>query len=126
MTRLNQIRNQLDVHRSWEDWIIFGLGMALIVSPALDPAHAAPLVLLNTIVVGFLVMCLAMSELALVERWDEWANLVFGVWTMIAPVVLGYAGAGTLWLWQIVIGAAIVAVSALELWQDRPASQPSA
>lgn len=115
---------QLKAHRSWEDWTIFGIGTALIFSPALDPAYTS-LALLNAIVVGFLVICLAMSELSLVERWDERAALFFGVWMIVSPFVLGYFESGSLWFWHIALGAALSAMATLELWQDFGSSSRS-
>lgn len=114
MARLDQMR----IHKSWEDWVVLGLGAALIVSPAFDPASLTPVVVLNTIVVGFLILCLAISELALVERWDEQANLALGVWMIVAPLALGYFGVGMLWFWHMVMGAAVALIALLELWQD--------
>jgi hypothetical protein len=110
--------DQMKIHKSWEDWAVLAFGAALIVSPALDPASLTPVVLLNSIVVGFLILCLAISELSLAERWDEQANLALGVWMIVAPLALGYFGVGTLWFWHMVIGAAVALIALLELWQD--------
>ncbi len=108
--------DQMKIHKSWEDWAVLGLGAALIVSP--DPASLMPVVVLNTIVVGFLIVCLAMSELSRVERWDEQANLALGVWMIVAPLALGYFRVGTLWFLHMAIGAAVALIALLELWQD--------
>lgn len=115
MNRLDQLRT----HRSWEDWTLLVLGAALIVSPAFDPTSLTPAALLNAVVVGFLILCFALSELSLVERWEERANLALGAWMIVAPLALGYFGAGTLWFWHIAIGAAVALLALLELWQDR-------
>jgi SPW repeat len=114
MARLDQI----SVHKSWEDWTILVLGAALVVSPAFDPGSISPLVLMNAIVVGFLILCLALSELVLIERWDERANCALGVWMIVAPAALGYFASGTLWFWHMAIGAAVTLLALLELWQD--------
>ena len=111
--------DQFKIHKSWEDWAILGLGAALIVSPALDPAVPTPLVVLNVIVVGFLILCLAISELSLIERWDEWGNLLLGAWMIVAPSALGYLGGSTLGVWHMAIGAAVALLALLEIWQDR-------
>lgn len=106
-------------HRSWEDWTTMALGGLIALSPAFDPATSAShsYVLLNSIAVGFFVICLAMSELAVIERWDEKANLVAGLWLAASPFVLGYGG--QLSIWHVVIGGLVAAIAALELWQDR-------
>ena len=114
MARLDQMK----IHKSWEDWVILGLGAALIVSPAFDPVSLMPVALPNAILVGFLILCFALSELSVVERWDERANLALGAWMIVAPLALGYFGVGTLWLWHMVTGAAVALLAMLELWQD--------
>jgi SPW repeat len=114
MARIDQFK----VHKSWEDWIILGLGAALIVSPAFDSVTRTPLVLLNAIMVGFLILCLAISELSLIEQWDEWVSLVLGIWMIVAPSALGYVGTGILWFWHMAIGAIVALLALLELWQD--------
>ncbi len=113
--------DQLKAHRSWEDWIIFSLGATLIVSPAFDPRHTS-LALLNAIVIGFLVLCLALSELSLMERWDERATLMFGVWMIVSPFMLGYFQDGSLWYWHTALGAGLAIMAALELWQENGTS----
>ena len=114
MARLDQMK----IHKSWEDWVILGLGAALIVSPAFDPVSLIPVALLNAILVGFLILCFALSELSVVERWDERANLALGAWMIVAPLALGYFGVGRLWLWHMAMGAAVALLALLELWQD--------
>lgn len=109
---------QLSLHRSWEDWTALLCGAVLIVSPAFDSAMLTPVVLLNAIVVGFIILCLAMSELSLIERWEERAYLLCGLWMMLAPLALGYFGSGSLWIWHMAIGAVVALLAVLELWQD--------
>ena len=104
MARLDQMK----IHKSWEDWVILGLGAALIVSSAFDPVSLIPVALLNAIVVGFLILCC----------WDERANLALGAWMIVAPLALGYFGVGRLWLWHMAMGAAVALLALLELWQD--------
>jgi SPW repeat len=110
--------DNMKTHKSWEDWVILGLGAALIVSPAFDPSALTPMVITNAIVAGFLIISLAVSELSLMERWEECVNLALGSWMIVAPAALGYLGSGKLWLWHMAIGAAVAALALLELWQD--------
>jgi hypothetical protein len=103
-------------HKSWEDWAVFALGGALLLSPLVDSNGLTPLAISNLIIVGFAVMAVAVSELMLAERWDARATLALGVWMIVAPFVIGYGG--QLGFWHGVIGALIAALSAFELWQD--------
>lgn len=104
------------VHKSWEDWAVFALGGALLFSPMLDSSALSPLVVSNIVIVGFAVMAVAISEMMLAERWDARMSLGLGVWTIVAPYLLGYGG--KLAFWHVVIGALIAVLSMFELWQD--------
>jgi SPW repeat len=110
--------NRLFEHKAWEDWAVFGLGTAWLLSPAIDESALSPLVIANVVVVGVLVLALAVSELMLVERWDSRATLVLGIWMMLAPSAIGYPGSGKLAFWHVLIGALVALIAALELWQD--------
>lgn len=109
--------SDLKTHRAWEDWLAMCLGALVILSPAIDPGSATPTALLNGVVVGFLVICLAMSELILIERWEEGAEVALGAWLVASPSLLGYGG----WLGSchMILGVLIAVLAALEYWQDR-------
>lgn len=111
----------LKTHRAWEDWAVLLLGALVILSPAVDPTWVTPAALINAATVGFLVVTLAMTELAYNERWEERLSLVTGLWLIMAPTLLGYGGA--LQLTHIVLGLLIAGFAALELWQDRDIKQ---
>ena len=108
-------------HRSWEDWASLILGVLIGLSPGFDQGTAGsyPYVMLNAIVIGFIVVAMAIFELAIVERWDEEVNLVCGLWLAVSPIIFGYSGTGQLRIWHFVLGGLVAAIAALELWQDR-------
>lgn len=105
-------------HKSWEDWTVILLGAAVVCSPALDPTMATPVVVLNAILIGFMLIVFAISEFELAERWVERLQFALGLWLLVSPFVLGYMSGGTLHYWHFAFGAAVVAMSMLELWQD--------
>ncbi|MFC3284514.1 SPW repeat protein [Litchfieldella rifensis] len=48
------------------------------------------------------------------EQWREWLMLLFGVWLVVSPFVLGYAGAGAqMAVWNPVIVGVVVVVFAI-------------
>jgi SPW repeat len=103
-------------HKSWEDWAVLALGAALLLSPTTDNAALTPLIVANVVIVGFVVMAVAVSELMLAEHWDARVSFALGVWMIFAPYVIGYSG--KMAFWHGVIGGMIAAISAFELWQD--------
>jgi len=46
------------------------------------------------------------------RRWQDWVNLVLGVWLFVSPWVLGYADTTAAWN-AYVLGAAIVVFAAI-------------
>jgi hypothetical protein len=103
-------------HKSWEDWAVFALGGVLLLSPIIDGTALSPLVISNVVVAGFAVMAVAISELMLAERWDARLTFGLGIWMMLAPYIIGYAG--KLGFWHGVIGGLIAVLAAFEMWQD--------
>jgi SPW repeat len=59
-----------------------------------------------------LVAAVALAALVRVMAWEEWANLVLGVWLVISPWMLGFSGLVAA-MWNAVIVGAVVAVLAL-------------
>lgn len=48
------------------------------------------------------------------EQWREWLMLLFGVWLVVSPFALGYAGAGAqMAVWNPVIVGVVVIVFAI-------------
>lgn len=50
------------------------------------------------------------------RRWQDWANVVLGIWLIVSPFVLGYAETGTLAAphsYAIGIAVAVFALAAL-------------
>ncbi|KWV57410.1 hypothetical protein AS156_39565 [Bradyrhizobium macuxiense] len=111
-------------HRAWEDWFGMLLGVLIMVSPwfpiqvtdtgDLERTH----LVLNSFVVGMLVLGLAQLEYVALHRWEEVATVLLGLWLIASPYVLGYAMDQGLQLWHIVLGALVAIVGALQLWQD--------
>jgi len=75
-------------------------------------------VLWVTIAVGLWVMQFAGLQLVDLERSEEIGLMICGFWLIASPFALGYADSGTLMVWHFVLGAAVVLLAALELWQD--------
>jgi hypothetical protein len=108
----------LGVHRTWEDWIGMLLGVAIGLSPWFVGYQDDPVVMLNATAVGLVVLTLACFELVTLHRSEEVAGIACGLWLIASPFVFGYADGGALMALHVVLGAAVVLLEALELWQD--------
>ncbi len=106
------------IHGSWEDWVSMLLGVVIGLSPWLADQQDHQAVMWNAILVGACVLVLAQLEYVSLQRWEEGCEIVLGLWLVASPFTFGYANAGTLRYWHFVLGAAVVVLAVLELWQD--------
>lgn len=112
----------LRTHPTWLDWLGMGLGVLIGFTPWLVGETVDDAVLMNTILIGVLVLALSGFELVQLRRWEELAEIACGVWLIALPYIHGYSGFGELRYWHFVLGGLVVALAAIELWQDRRAS----
>jgi SPW repeat len=108
----------LGVHRAWEDWISMLMGVLIVISPWMANAVDSQFVVMNTIIVGVLVLSLAQMEIMVPRASEEWLELACGLWLTASPFVFGYASSGGLSYWHFVLGALVVLLAVIELWQD--------
>lgn len=110
-----------NVHRTWEDWAGICLGILIGLSPWLTGQEDNPVVAWNAVLVGLFVVMLNALELVDLHRWEETGNIALGLWLIASPFVFMYDGA--LAYWHYGLGAAVVLLAVLELWQDRKLSE---
>jgi hypothetical protein len=80
-------------------------------------AEASTAIIISAGLAGIVITMLALLELMSLERWEEVLEFVAGAWVVVSPLVLGYGG--VLGLSHFVLGAAVIMLALLELWQDR-------
>lgn len=51
--------------------------------------------------------------------WEEWVNVVLGVWLILSPWILGFSGM-TNAMWNAVIVGLLVGVLALSVTREKP------
>lgn len=111
------------VHRTWEDWITMLLGMVIAFSPwpaqpALLGCPAITDIVWNSMLVGVAVSVLGAVELVNLHRWEQIGEISCGAWLIVSPFVFDYAGSGPLQYWHYGLGAAVLLLATIELWQD--------
>ena len=111
-------------HRTWEDWLGMLLGVLIVLSPwfptqaSQEIAADRGYVILNTFAVGMIILCLGQLEYVALQRWEEVAEIVLGLWLIASPYMFGYSGDGLLVFWHSSLGGLVVLLAALQLWQD--------
>lgn len=96
----------------WQDWVNAVLGLWVFISPWIPQfGGAGDLATWNFWIVGFAVAFLAAGALSAFQRWEEWTNIVLGVWLLASPWLLGFSTSAAL-TWNAVIIGGLVAVFA--------------
>jgi cation transport ATPase len=80
----------------WQDWLNLVFGLWLFFSPWLLQYYTArpytdqTFALWNSVVFGAAVVVFAVWALFVPKKWEEWTNLVLGLWLIASPWVLGF------------------------------------
>lgn len=96
----------------WQDWVNLVLGGWLILAPFLGIGVSSDIAAWNSYVSGAVVAIFAIAAIARPQMWEEWVNLIVGVWLIVAPFALGFTTQqGPTWN-QIIVGLLVVADAA--------------
>jgi hypothetical protein len=106
------------IHRTWEDWLGIVLAVLIGLSPWLVGEQEHSTIMWNTTLIALLMLVLATFELVDLHRWEEVGEIACGLWLIASPFTFGYAEAGMLRYWHFALGAIVVLLALLELWQD--------
>ena len=69
----------------------------------------------NSLTLGVIIVVLSIAALAPFTVWEEWLNLVAGLWLIVSPWVLKFSG-GTAMKVDVVIGIIVAVLAAIELY----------
>ncbi|MBF9232652.1 SPW repeat protein [Microvirga alba] len=91
------------------------LGALLFSSPWIFGFRADPLAAWNAWFCGALALFIALSAISRAYDWEEWLNLIVGLWTAASPWLLGFFGVvAAMWV-HLFVGLGLVAFAAMEL-----------
>ena len=105
----------LSDHHGWEDVTSALCGGLILLSPALGETTTA--IAVNAGIFGLFIAMLAVLQLMTLQHWEELLELICGAWMVAAPFVFQYGG--NLRLIHMILGAVVVLLAILEVWQDR-------
>jgi hypothetical protein len=69
----------------------------------------------NAFVCGIVIVVISLAALAAFAIWEEWLNLIIGLWVVIAPWVLRFPGTDAMNA-HVAIGAIVAILAVIELW----------
>ncbi len=105
--------------RPWQDWANLILGLWLVLSPWLLGFSGTPAAMWNALIIGVVVGLMALLHLRDGPMWEEWVNVVLGVWLILSPWILGFSGMANA-MWNAVIVGLLVGVLALSVTREKP------
>ncbi len=108
----------------WQDWVNLILGVWLIVAPWVGVGPANGFVAWNSYIPGVIVAVFALVALARPQKWEEWINLIVGVYLIVSPFVFGYTGFVQA-AWNHVIVGLLIAGDAIWAASVRPMAHPT-
>ncbi|AYG75494.1 SPW repeat protein [Rhizobium sp. CCGE532] len=98
------------------EWVSLLLAACLFVSPWIFGFTAEVMPSWNAWIVAVLLGASAIATLSVFAEWEEWANLVLGLWLIASPWLLGFAtNVSAMWT-DIVLGMLIAAASLWVVW----------
>ena len=108
--------------QQWEDWCSWGLGIWLLISPwalRFDLDSGATRV---AVITGILIILTEMLTLSFFQSWEEWVNVVLGLWLLVASWVVGIATSSAVRNF-VIVGLLVLILAAYEIWQGRSGAE---
>ena len=105
--------------KHWQDPVNLILGLWLIVAPWVLAFRDDRAAMWNSIILGVLIGASAIYALVRVFAWEEWANVVFGLWLVISPWVLGFSHIQAAAVNAVVVGLVVAVLALWALGTDR-------
>ena len=106
------------VAKRWQDWANLVLGSWLFASPWLL-GYLGTTAAWNACVMGAGIVVFALIAAYMPEAWEEIVNTLFGVWLVVSPFVLGFAGASTVALHTVLAGILATAFAVWAMASDK-------
>lgn len=98
------------------------LGRILFISPSLF-GFSAGVQSQNAFIVGIIIVVLSIAALAAFAVWEEWLNLIVGLWLIVSPWVLRFSGTTAMRV-DVAIGIIVAVPAAIELWMIMSQTPP--
>jgi hypothetical protein len=96
------------------DFYTVAFGLFVFVSPWLF-AYADEEARIDLWASGAAIAVMSVAAIIAFARWEEWLNLLLGIWLMVSPWALGFAHTRAMHV-SIAVGALVAFFAALELW----------
>lgn len=95
----------------WQDIVNLALGVLVAISPWALGYSDLGAATWSAVLAGGLVALISLVDLGKPAAWEEWVNLVAGLWLIIAPFALGFRTDQAA-AWSSVAGGVLIALFA--------------
>ncbi|MGO4574324.1 SPW repeat protein [Microvirga sp. 2TAF3] len=95
--------------------IMIILGGILFVAPWVFGFRGEALAAWNAWLSGAIAALIAIMAVSQIYDWEEWLDLIVGLWITVSPWLLDFSGVRRAMLVHVVIGFGVIALAALEL-----------
>jgi SPW repeat len=113
--------NSLFEGKTAQDWINLVLAVCLFFSPWAIGFVTDVTPTWNAWIVGVALGALAIATLSVFAEWEEWVNVLLGLWLVVSPWLLGFAtNVNAMWT-HVIMGVLVAAASAWAVWGHRHA-----
>jgi hypothetical protein len=107
----------------WENWVNLLLGAWLFIIPWTVNQSLSPTYMMGTMwnfwIVGAIIFGAAAMAIKNIKPWEEWTNLIAGVWMILSPWILGYSADAYLMWNSFAVGLIVTTLS----WMALPVAQ---
>ncbi len=70
----------------------------------------------NAHIAGIVIVILAIAALSAFAVWEEWLNLIVGLWVLVSPWALGFEATSSAMTVHVIIGVLVAILAAVEIW----------
>ena len=70
----------------------------------------------NAWVAGIVIAALSIAALSAFAEWEEWLNLIVGLWILVSPWALKFSGSTNAMRTDVIVGLIVAVIAAIELW----------
>lgn len=105
----------MENRQHWQDWLNGIVGIWLIVSPWVlrfgMTTGPQSTMTWNFVVSGAIALVLAIAALSAYRMWEEWVDVILGLWLIASPWVLNFHTIRPA-LWSAIISGAVIVIAA--------------
>jgi hypothetical protein len=91
------------------------LGAVLFLSPWLFHFVDETTASRNAWIAGALIVIASICAIAAFVEWEEWLNLLFGLWVLVSPWILGFHSIAVAMRTHVALGIGVAVLAAIEL-----------